>query len=171
AGSPPLHRIPRQSVNYLHASCGPGAVSPHAAGGTAGAVPAAGCMLRSVGAVPSATQGRSVPGSHFRLLAHKPTIAPSSPSDTAFACLLSRTTPPPFVTPPPRPPPPPCTARSVCGDGVCDGWAGESCLTCLQDCPGQLFPASQAFCCGSAVTGCGPSQCTQFTRCRTACGP
>ena len=53
------------------------------------------------------------------------------------------------------------TTPAVCGDGVCEGTAGESCASCAADCK------SQAVVCGNAA--CDPGE--DGTSCYVDCGP
>jgi spore coat protein A len=46
------------------------------------------------------------------------------------------------------------SSGALCGNGLCEGGDGEDCTSCPEDCAGKT-KGKNAFCCGSAATGCG----------------
>lgn len=56
------------------------------------------------------------------------------------------------------------TVDALCGNGICDAYAGEDCLSCPEDCRSRLTgPESKQFCCGAKKPlnniGCSSAAC------------
>lgn len=52
------------------------------------------------------------------------------------------------------------TVELLCGNGICDAYAGEDCRNCPGDCRGRLSgPPNKRFCCGDDGTSCASTDC------------
>lgn len=60
-----------------------------------------------------------------------------------------------------------CPRKAVCGDNICDAWAGENCVTCASDCMKRMACGNVQYCCGN---GCNNNICTFWGRtCNEVC--